>query len=295
MSKLTKVCICSDPEHYSKAYHAFENLSAKYEEFTNWSQRFFPSAVVDKLHPGLSTLRMLGIGSGAGEAESEMLLQLLKKFHRIENTVVEPSEERILEYKTSVSNDDKLLKFVDFKWENQTIGEYQRMTRTREQEPERFHFISALHCLYHVKDPSDTIKFMYDSLESGGIMMVVLSTGDSGFGELWSRFPVLAMGNNYFHLHSGHVKSTLDWMNVPHYSFHGRAFLDITSCYHDQSTQSDLALDFITSIVNFREWATPTLEEEVLDFLKTSNCSKISSDGKIMFHDKWEAVLAIKT
>ena len=98
---------------------------------------------------------------------------LLKKCPIITNRVVEPDEDQIIKYKALVQTKGHELLGVKFDWRQQTLEQY----RDTDGVGTKFHFISAIHSLYHVEDVDSSLMYLYDLLEPGGIMISILLSG----------------------------------------------------------------------------------------------------------------------
>ena len=98
---------------------------------------------------------------------------LLKKCPIITNRVVEPDEDQITKYKAFVQTKGHELQGVKFDWRQQTLEQY----RDTDGVGTKFHFISAIHSLYHVGDVESSLMYMYDLLEPGGKLLVIIMSG----------------------------------------------------------------------------------------------------------------------
>ena len=47
----------------------------------------------------------------------------------------------------------------------------------QESNPCKFHFISAIHSLYYVDDPQMAVDYLYNLLEDGGKLLIVMQDG----------------------------------------------------------------------------------------------------------------------
>ena len=101
----------------------------------------------------------------------------MTKFPQLSACVVEPNQELITEYQDKVGRRDANLDGVKFEWQNQTFKEYLN-SRGNEQ---KFHFISVVNTIHFLGDPETTgklIKDMHDLLQPGGIIFLVVTTGE---------------------------------------------------------------------------------------------------------------------
>ena len=101
-----------------------------------------------------------------------MLTKLLQRYPRINNRVVEPAEDQIVQYKALAQSRAHELRGVSFDWRQQTIQQYEEAG-----DATKFHFISAIHSIYYVDDVDSSLMYLYDRLEPGGIMLVIIISG----------------------------------------------------------------------------------------------------------------------
>ena len=98
----------------------------------------------------------------------------MTKFPHLSAFVVEPSQELIAEYQDSACNKRSGVDEVKYEWRNQTFKEYLN-SRGNEQ---KFHFISVINTIYFLGDPETAIKDMYSLLQHGGMIFLVVTTGE---------------------------------------------------------------------------------------------------------------------
>ncbi len=108
----------------------------------------------------------------SGYQEILQLMKLKTQFPKISVTVVEPSTEGISEYKETVQQNN--FTGIAFEWHQQTFQEYMRFKSVGK----KYHFISLVHSIYHLGEVDDTIRNLYDLLLPGGMMYVVLESGN---------------------------------------------------------------------------------------------------------------------
>ncbi|XP_035677206.1 histamine N-methyltransferase-like [Branchiostoma floridae] len=134
------------------------------------------------LHDVEADLRVLGIGSGSGEADSIFLKKLLQSHSRVYSRVVEPCGERIEQFKALV-REDPSFGGVKFDWCHQTAEEY-----FQNGESTKFHLLHAVHVLYFVEDLHATLRDMWEQLVEGGHMLIILEADKGTVWELREHF-----------------------------------------------------------------------------------------------------------
>ena len=106
--------------------------------------------------------------------ECHVLRELLQKFPRISNHVVEPSAEFVGKYKTHVSANREEHQGIDYHWYPQRLQDFKE-DREKKGDETKFHFISAIHCLYFFDDLGKWLDYLYSLLDEGGVLMVILT------------------------------------------------------------------------------------------------------------------------
>ena len=101
-----------------------------------------------------------------------MLTKLMQRYPRINNCVVEPAEDQIVQYKALAQSRAHELQGVSFDWRQQTTDQF-----TEAGDATKFHFISAIHSIYYVDDVDSSLMYLYDRLEPGGTMLVITVSG----------------------------------------------------------------------------------------------------------------------
>ena len=112
------------------------------------------------------------IFSFKGMMDCKLLIILLQQFPRINNRVVEPAPDQLVHYKALVQSKAQELHGVSCDWRQQTIDQYEKAG-----DLTKFHFISAVHSIYYVDDVEGSLMYLYNHLEPGGIMLVIIISG----------------------------------------------------------------------------------------------------------------------
>ncbi|KAJ8027740.1 Carnosine N-methyltransferase 2 [Holothuria leucospilota] len=165
--------------YYNESFASYKRHTNEYEKMLEWISDRFDAEITSKLlkkenEDGNVTLSVLGIGSGDGKLDVEMLIRLKKKFGTIECTVVEPSAERITSYKKLVQERKDALDGVTFDWRQITLQEFCKISFDRSN---KFQFVCAMHSLYYIpKQELDYyIKTLFEWTE--GIILMMHGTG----------------------------------------------------------------------------------------------------------------------
>ncbi|XP_038075167.1 histamine N-methyltransferase-like [Patiria miniata] len=282
--------LLSDPSHYAKAFKVFCARSAKFRVYSDWVDGVFSEAVVGKLQAtmdGREELRVLGVGSGSGEMDCAMLEKLKRRFPRINNRVVEPSRELLGKYKSLAQSKAHELQGVECDFRQQTLEQYEKAG-----DATKFHFISAVHCMYHLDDYDSSLEYLYNCLIPGGAILVIHMSENTGLSRYRKRFPCLQPSDHNYST-SADIRSSLDRRGIPFTQHPYPVRLDITKCFDQASEEGGLLLDFLTFHVNFRETAPEDLQRSVMECFGGSDCSERKDDAIHLIID-WDAIVISK-
>ncbi|KAJ8253035.1 hypothetical protein GJAV_G00208400 [Gymnothorax javanicus] len=283
-------CLADDDNRYLQSFQLFLERSSEHQCMLDFVHGVF-SDILASIGEGSSSLNVLGVGSGAGEIDLEMLSQL----HRthpglmVDNEVVEPSNDMLHKYKALVSKASNL-DYVVFKWNEMTASEFENHWREKNLT-KKMDFIHMIQMLYYVSDPHATVTFFRSLLKKNGKLMIILVSDKSGWGMLWKTYRAdLRKGDISQCLTTGDIKSFLDADGVKYKSYQLPSQMDITECFIEGNEKGDLLLDFLTEVAEFRKCAPPGLKEGVLDLLQHPDCST-EMEGRIVFDNTLEVLV----
>ena len=103
-----------------------------------------------------------------------MLEKLLRRFQRITNLAIEPLEGLSVQYQALIQAKVQVLQGVKFDLRQQTIEQYEKAG-----DSTKFHFISAVHSVYYLNDVDKSLMFLYNRLEGGGLILLIILSGGS--------------------------------------------------------------------------------------------------------------------
>ncbi|XP_078665467.1 histamine N-methyltransferase-like [Branchiostoma floridae x Branchiostoma belcheri] len=269
---------------YKELYRAVVELRL-YEEF--WQK----NVPIPTPHREGTGVRVLSIGSGSGEVDSTILKKIMQNQSSVNvySRVVEPSAERLREFKDLVQQDTSL-SAVKFDWRQQTVEEY-----FSESDGTKFDLAHAIQVLYHVHDHHATLRNMWEQLADGGYLFALLLSDKIGQGklqhEMWKWFPHEKNKDRLqtSHITSGDVTRSLESMGISYVIAEGDVDINIAECYKEDSETGRLLLDFLTQTSNIH--AHPKMRSAVLEY-----CLRNSSlvDDKVLFKARNAAITARK-
>ncbi|XP_063954980.1 histamine N-methyltransferase-like [Lytechinus pictus] len=248
--------ITTNGDYYKKIFQLFCRKCRKTEVDRAWAEQVFPRLVIDKMQSKIlnksgNALFSLGIGSGTGEFESSLLRQISMRYKRIHHTVVEPVKSFIERYQSLLLTEDAV-KDIQFDWKEQTMQTFQKDREEQKggKQPNNFHFISAVHSLYYASDMEDTIRFFYDLLDDGGVLMIAVTTDQSSNTKFIKNFPVIIEHNPHITVvNSSDVERSLKTLGLP-YDVHAQSSsADISSVFDESSAEGNYTLHLRSSVM----------------------------------------------
>ncbi|XP_019896569.1 histamine N-methyltransferase [Esox lucius] len=282
--------LTEDDNRYLKSFQLFLERSSEHQCMQDFIHIALPD-ILASIGRGKDYLNVMGVGSGAGEIDLQMLTELHLKHPAvtIHNQVVEPSAQQLHMYKVLVSQNANL-DFIKFTWNKMTATEFQKQWNQNNCK-EKMDFIHMIQVLYYVKDPGATVSFYQSLLDKNGKLLIILVSGESGWGKLWRTFRMELCNTEISqYVTSGDIKTYLDSKAVCYQSFELPSQMDITECFIEGDAKGELLLDFLTEVVDFSSSAPPELKAGVLDLLRHPDCSK-EVEGRVIFNNTLEGLV----
>ncbi|XP_054887530.1 histamine N-methyltransferase-like isoform X1 [Poeciliopsis prolifica] len=282
-----------DDDRYQRSFHLFLERSSEHQCMRDFIHSKLPD-ILSSIGDGKSHLNVIGVGSGAGEIDLEMLSELHKKHPEVtvDNEVVEPSSQQLHNYKVLVSQKPEL-NYIKFTWNKMTASEFEehwRLSKTTKKAD----FIHMIQMLYYVKDPGATISFFQSLLNKNGKLLIILVSGESGWGKLWRKYRNQLCNTEISQcVTTGDIKSLLDSKGVSYQSFDLPSQMDITECFTEGDQKGELLLDFLTEVLDFNKTASPELKDGVLELLRHPDCST-ESEGRVVFNNNLGVIVIDK-
>ncbi|XP_062861778.1 histamine N-methyltransferase-like [Trichomycterus rosablanca] len=247
--------------------------------------------ILNGIDAGRSTLNVMGVGSGSGETDLEILRLLHSKCPeaRVVNEVVEPSVNMLNKYKALLTQTAGI-DHITFNWNQMTASDFK--SSWKEKNPDKkMDFIHMVQMLYYVKDLEATVLFYQSLLKKNGKLLIILDTEDSGWNQFWKNFQVqLCSKDSNLCTTAEDIKSILDVKGITYQSYRIMSELDITKCFIAGDEKGELLMDFLTETMDFSKKVSPELKADMLELLKHPDCCR-KEDGKIMLNSSLEALL----
>ena len=249
------------------------------------------------------TFRVLGVGSGTGEMDLEILNVAAQSWHEISPNdksdflcrVVEPNREELEDFKSSVEvipSHLANLANLKFEWHQETFQQY---VDKQDHELTKFEVVHFLQSLYYCGDIEDALVHSYEKiLGERGVIICTLLGEDSYLAKFARKFHDIGKfqipGVKY---HCGQdVVAVAKKHNFPFKQYSKECYLDVTEVFNDTSEQGSDLLDFITLSINFRSTASFQEVGEVVSFVE--KISSVQQDGKRLAKGSVMAVIIKK-
>nr|XP_046260170.1 histamine N-methyltransferase [Scatophagus argus] len=276
--------LANDDNRYQKSFKLFLERSSEHQCMQDFIHSQLPD-ILASIGKGKSHLNVIGVGSGAGEIDLEMLSELRLKHPgvTVDNEVVEPSAQQLHNYKVLVSQKPGL-DYVKFSWNKMTASEFEEHWKAKKMT-KKADFIHLIQMLYYVKNPGATVSFFQSLLDKDGKLLIILVSGESGWGKLWQIFRNQLSNTEMSQcVTTADIKSYLDSKGVSYQSYDLPSQMDITECFTEGDEKGELLLDFLTEVLDFSKTASPELKAGVLELLRHPDCS-VESNGKVIFNN----------
>uniref|UniRef100_A0A8C6WZP9 Histamine N-methyltransferase n=1 Tax=Neogobius melanostomus TaxID=47308 RepID=A0A8C6WZP9_9GOBI len=252
-----------DDDRYQISFKLFLERSSEHQCMRDFIHNSLPD-ILASVGNRRSQLNVIGVGSGEGSYDLEMLSQLCQKHPGVlvDNEVVEPSSQRLSNYKVMVAQKPDL-EHITFTWNKMT-----NITKKAD-------FIHMLHMLYYVKDPG--LNKYLKSVVSSSLPFFL---GESGWGKLHGHLRSHLCNKEINQCATtADIKNLLDTRGVPYQSYELQAHVDITECFTEGDQTGELLLDFLTEVLDFSRTASPELRQGVLRVLFNNNLGVIVLDA----------------
>ncbi|CAL9690570.1 unnamed protein product [Knipowitschia caucasica] len=280
----TLKCLVNDDDRYQKSFKLFLERSSEHLCMRDFIHNKLPD-ILASVGNGRSQLNVIGVGSGAGDIDVEMLSQLRLKHPgvTVDNEVVEPSSQQLHNYRVMVDQKPDL-DYIKFTWNKMTASEFEEQWRKR-NVTKKADFIHMFQMLYYVKDPGATISFFHSLLDKNGKLVIILVSGESGWGRLWDTFRSQLCNTEISQcVTAADIRHLLDARGASYQSYELQSHMDITECFTEGDEEGELLLDFLTEVLDFSKTAPSELRQGVLRLLRDPQCST-EREGRVLFNN----------
>ncbi|KAJ4933236.1 hypothetical protein JOQ06_030069 [Pogonophryne albipinna] len=243
-----------------------------------------------RIGAGKSSLDVLGVGSGGGEMDSQMLTLLQSTFPAvpISADIVEGSSKLTDNFKASVAKIANLQK-IPFGWHIMHSEDYEKQVKAK-GDVKKFDFIHMIQMIYYVDNLAGTIKFFQSLLKNNGRLMIIIEAANSGWDTLWKTYKKdLCVDTITEYRSSGEIIACLKSLGLKYDEHTIPNSFDISECFTPSSQLGQRLLNFMTAKDHFEQSFTPEIRAGMLDLLR-NNCST-EKDGKVLFNSTLKCIL----
>ncbi|XP_075960212.1 histamine N-methyltransferase A-like [Anarhichas minor] len=237
-----------------------------------------------------SSLDVLGVGSGGGEVDAQILTLLQSTFPDVPITIdiVEGSTQLTDNFKALVAKTPNLQK-IPFAWHLMSSENYEKQVKAK-GDMKKFDFIEMVQMIYYVDNLADTITFYQSLLKNNGRLMIIVEAANSGWDILWKTYKKeLAVDAITDYRSSAEVIACLKSLGLKYEEHATPNTFDITECFNPSSQTGKSLLNFMTAKNNFYESLTPEIRAGILDLLR-NKCST-TKDGRVIFNSNMTCIL----
>ena len=297
--------LVSSPEHYLRCFEVNLEKTAIHDTMIGCIREGI-KPVVKNLATLIKspTVRVLGVGSGRGEMDLEILHVAAQSLHEMNPNhksdflccVVEPNREELEDFKSSVEpvlpSHLANLANVKFEWHQETFEQY---VDKQDHELGKFEIVLFAQCLYHLVDFEDALVHSYEKIlgDRGVIICILMGEGSCSerFARTFHDAGKFQIPGVKYHCNED-VVAVAKKYNFPFEQYSKNFHFDIAEVFDDTSQQGSKLLDFITHAMNFKGTASCHEVEEVLKFLE--EVSSVQQDGKRLAKGRSVAVIIKK-
>ncbi|XP_063284656.1 histamine N-methyltransferase A-like [Pelobates fuscus] len=273
-----------DKSRYVEAFRLYIKTSTEHQSMLQFINTKLPE-IISSIENEKSSLNILGIGSGSGEIDLQIIskLRVSHPGAEVNNDIVEPSDEQTIKYKERIGKQSGLDN-VTFSWYKKTCQEYESQV-TNDRQNKKYDLIHMIQVLYYVKDIPATLKFFINLLAPNGKLLIALLSGNSGCSILWKKYGTHLPPNDlYSYITGSEVEDALNSIGAKYQRYELDCDRDITECFVEGSHIGELLLDFLTETCEFKKNAPSDLRDQLLQDLKKDPVSS-TKHGKLIFNN----------
>ncbi|XP_077983233.1 histamine N-methyltransferase-like [Glandiceps talaboti] len=261
--------LTTDRDWYSRAFMSYCSHTDRVEKALLYCTDILPPTITEHYSNNRKTVeeagpvfRYLGIGSGTGLCDIQLLKELRKSVPVIQATIVDPSQYLLKAFQQSITAQATGLEGVTFDFKVMTIQEFQR-----DWDGEGFDCVIALNVLYYVPDYDEVIGWIYSYLAENGTTVIQQTAADNAFMGFYATFDSI-FTEKMKSVHQDVIEECLKTSGAKSVrTLTVKADIDLTECFDESSECGSLLLDFVTHTIEFRKTAPPTLFKEALEKL----------------------------
>ncbi|EDO38881.1 predicted protein [Nematostella vectensis] len=264
-------------DHYNHSYFVFWKCSNIDQSTAACLKEVIPN-ILSKKELVISVenpIRILSVGSGRGELDMVILRSILAGYKAgralIHQTVVEPSNSSLVDFKKAAASDD--IPEVVFSFHPTTFQEFSNGN----QRERKYFMIHFLHSIYYM-DIKTALAWSYDNLQNGGIIVCLVRTAQQ---PIYQTLKMLASlkGKAFCHICSEDVTDVIKENGWEFEKHAVKFYLDLKDILDAESTEGNLLLDFLTLTPYFRKTEPIEIAQQIEELIKELSYIQ---DGKMV-------------
>ncbi|XP_057708919.1 histamine N-methyltransferase-like isoform X2 [Corythoichthys intestinalis] len=262
-----------------QSFQFYLQHSGEHEAILQFLMKHLPEEF-KRIAANKSSLGVLGVGSGGGEVDVQMLSLLQSTCSSLPITadIVEGSTELVANFKALVAENDNLQK-IPFTWHVMLSEDYRKQVK----DVKKYDFIHMIQMIYYVDDVTETIRFYHNILNKNGRLMIIVEKASCGWDILWRTFSKELCNETIpVYRSSQDVLASLNTLGLKFEEHSIPNTFDITECFDPNSETGERLLRFMTATNDFSQSFTPQIRADILNLLR-SKCST-EKEGKIYFN-----------
>uniref|UniRef100_A0A3Q3W6C3 Histamine N-methyltransferase n=1 Tax=Mola mola TaxID=94237 RepID=A0A3Q3W6C3_MOLML len=283
-----KLTTCYEGSSVQSFQFYLEN-SGEHKAILQYVQHTLPGEF-KRIGTNKSSLDVLGVGSGGGEVDIQMLTLLQSTLPAIPITadIVEGSSQLTENFKALVAKSPNVQK-IPFSWHIMNSEDYVKQVQAK-GNVKKFDLIHMIQMIYYVDNLTNTIKFYHSLLKDGGRLMIIVEANNGGWDTLWKTYKKeLCVDAITEYRSSAEVIASLKSLGLKYEEHVITNSFDVTECFNPSSQTGEHLLNFMTARDHFYESFTPDIRVGMLDLLR-NKCS-VEKDGKVLFNSNLSCLL----
>ncbi len=239
-------------ERFDQAHELFEQSSNQQASILRWLL-----ALCRTNDRAQSPQRILSVGCGNGILDIPLIREISDCWDLVNYTGVEPNLTACRRFLDGFRQDQHA---------NVQLQLYNQTVETLEDD-QRYDLILAIHSLYYVADPAESIEFLHSMLSPGG-RLVIVQAPRGKLNDLADCFWRRPRGDAMWY--SGRLERHLATRGFSYHTYHLPSKIDVAQCLEAGSSQGELILDFIAQ-VDCRNLSAG-VRQSCLDYLRQIGC-----------------------
>ncbi|XP_029980485.1 histamine N-methyltransferase A-like [Sphaeramia orbicularis] len=272
-----------------QSFQFYLEHSGEHQAIVQFAHDILPGEL-KRIGAGKSSLDVLGVGSGGGQVDVQMLTLLQSAFPSVPVTadIVEGSGPLTDGFKALIAKTPNLQK-IPFSFHIMKSEEYETQVKAK-GDAKKFDFIHMIQMIYYVEDLAGSIKFFHSLLKANGRLMIIVEAANGGWDILWKTYAKeLCTGAITDYRSSAQVVECVKSLGLKYEEHVISHSFDISECFSPSSDTGARLLNFMTAQENFQQSFSPEVRAGILELLK-NKCS-VQKDDKILFNGSLVAIL----